>query len=63
MEYNTTDDMAFGEHDGYRIPKLSISKIKSTIDPNMDDESAQKLADSLYELSVIAYNFNNNTNL
>ena len=55
--------MLIGEYDAYRIPKLSISKIKKTINPDMDDESAQKLADSLYELSVIAYNFYNNTNL
>lgn len=55
--------MPFGEHDGYRIPKLSISKIKKQLNPNMDDESAQKIADSLYELSVIAYNHYNNTNL
>jgi hypothetical protein len=63
LERNTNDDTLYGEHDGYQIPKLSISKIKNKIDPNMDDESAQKIADSLYELSVIAYNNYNNTNL
>jgi len=55
--------MLFGEFDGYQIPKLSISKIKNELDKNINDESAQKIADSLYELSVIAYNFHNNTNL
>ena len=55
--------MLFGDYDGYRIPKLSISKIKNAIDQKMDDESAKALADSLFELSVIAYNYNNNTNL
>ena len=55
--------MLFGEHDGYRIPKLDISKIKVSMNPNMDDESAQKIADSLYELSVVAYNFYYNTDL
>jgi hypothetical protein len=63
LEHNTPDDMLIGEYDAYRIPKLSISKIKKTINPDMDDESAQQIADSLYELSVIAYNFNNKTNL
>lgn len=55
--------MLFGEYDGYRIPKLSMSKIKNAIDPSMDDETAKKLADSLFELTVIAYNYHHNTRL
>lgn len=58
MEDNYKSDVVF---DSAGIQKISIEKLKQlTGDNTMNDEIAETIIDSLYKLSIIAYNTNIN---
>ncbi len=63
QEQHQCDGLLYSKYDEIGIPKLSIEQLKKLInEENISDKLAEEIINSLYHLSVIAYELNNNSN-